>query len=87
MVVTTFSPFPYLETERLSLWQMEKADAPDILALRSDERINQYIDRKKMLSITEAETFIDKINGGVQNGVWIFWAVADKQTNKFLGTI
>ncbi|MCW3124572.1 MAG: family N-acetyltransferase [Bacteroidetes bacterium] len=87
MVTTSFSPFPYLETERLSLWQMEKADAADILALRSDERVNQYIDRKKMLSISEAETFIHKINDGIDKGIWIFWAVADRQTNRFLGTV
>jgi ribosomal-protein-alanine N-acetyltransferase len=86
-MITTFSPFPYLETERLSLWQMEKGDAAGILALRSDERVNQYIDRKKMLSMEEAEFFIDKINEGIMAGTWIFWAIADKQTNKFLGTV
>jgi ribosomal-protein-alanine N-acetyltransferase len=74
-MITTFSPFPYLETERLSLWQMEKGDAAGILALRSDERVNQYIDRKKMLSMEEAEFFIDKINEGIMAGTWIFWAI------------
>lgn len=82
-----FTPFPYLETERLSLWQMEPSDAPDILALRSDARINQYIDRKPMTSLEEAEAFIQRINKGIESGDWIFWAVAEKQTNKFLGTL
>ena len=87
MLTTIFTPFPYLETERLSLWQMELSDAPDILALRSDARVNQYIDRKPMTSIEEAEAFIQRINSGIERGDWIFWAVADKQTNKFLGTL
>jgi len=86
MVTTSFSPFPYLETERLSLWQMEKADAAAVLALRADERVNQYIDRKAMQSIEEAENFIEKINKNIESGLCMYWAVAEKQTNVFLGT-
>ncbi|MBS1686874.1 MAG: GNAT family N-acetyltransferase [Bacteroidetes bacterium] len=87
MVTTVFTPFPYLETERLSLWQLEQADAQDVYALRSDARVNQYIDRKPATSIEDAEAFIDRINKGIDKGQWLFWAVADKQTNKFLGTV
>lgn len=87
MLTTIFTPFPYLETERLSLWQLELSDAPDILALRSDPRVNEYIDRKPTTSIEEAETFIKRINSAIEKGESLFWAVADRQTNKFLGTI
>jgi len=86
-MTVTFFPFPYLETERLSLWQLEWTDAADILTLRSDPRVNKYIDRSAMTSIEEAAHFIAKINEGIKQGTWIFWAVADKKTKKFYGTI
>ena len=87
MLNLSFTPFPTIKTDRLILRSLEKTDAYDILALRSDDRINKHVDRKKMLSIEEAEFFIYKIRSGIEKNELIYWVITDKETNKMLGTI
>lgn len=87
MLTLCFTPFPVIETDRLILKCLDKTDAYDILALRSDNRINEHIDRKKILLIEEAEYFIYKIKSGVEKNELIYWVIRDKVTNKMLGTI
>jgi len=50
MVQIQFTPFPELATARFRLRQLMKDDENEIFALRSDDFINQYLDR------TEART-------------------------------
>ena len=87
MLDFSFIPCPDLYTERLVLRQMDSRDIEAVLALRADDRVNQYIDRKKMLSIEEAMFFIDRINTGIDNNDWLFWALVEKSTKKFIGTV
>jgi ribosomal-protein-alanine N-acetyltransferase len=87
MITYSFSPFPVLETERLILRKLEITDAHEILALRSDDRVNEFIDRKKMQSIDEAQNFIYKMSAGIANNEWIFWAIIKKGTGEFVGTV
>lgn len=86
MLTLCFTPFPVIETDRLILRCIDKTDAYDILALRSDDRINEHVDRKKMLLIEEAEYFIYKIRSGIEKNELIYWVITDKQTGKMLGT-
>lgn len=66
---------PALETERLLLRKLVPADAAAVFSLRSDERVNQFLDRPKMHSVEEAEKFIEKINLGIKNREWLYWAI------------
>ena len=87
MLDINFLPFPTLTTEHLILRQLEMTDDNEILALRSDERVNEFIDRPKTINIEEAREFINKINDGIAAGDWIYWAITQKIQPKLIGTI
>lgn len=87
MLEITFTPFPNLITQRLSLRKLELKDDYDILILRSDERVNRFLDRPKTTTIEEARQFILKINEGVENNESIYWTITLKNDDKLIGTI
>lgn len=87
MVNLNCSPFPLITTERLVLRQLTSTDAIDIAALRSDEKVNKYLDRQAPTSIDEANRFIDKINTNINNNECFYWAIALKNNNSLIGTI
>lgn len=85
--VLDFHPFPELKTERLLLRQLVTTDAPEIFMLRSDESVNEFLDRPLANTEEDALNFINKINTGIAGGKCIFWAVVPKAENKLAGTI
>jgi len=82
-----FTPFPSLTTERLILRRLSVEDENEIYAIRSDERVNKYLDRQSCTSLDEALKFINKINAGILNNESIYWAVSFKDKKKLIGTI
>ncbi len=88
MLELNFSPFPEIKTERLLLRKMTDADAPELLFLRSDEKVMQFIGREKTKSIEEATAFIQKINAAVDANETIMWAIAlNEVPGTMIGTI
>ena len=87
MLKVNFIPFPLLTTERLHLRQLVREDENEILQLRSNERVNQFLARDQYKTIYEARTFINKINKGISDGEWAYWGIALKNENKLIGTI
>jgi len=79
--------FPTLKTERLLLRQLLIEDDKTILFLRSNDAVNQYLDRPKTTTINEAREFINKINLGIQKGQSFYWAVSPLSNNELIGTI
>ena len=82
-----FKPFPVLKTERLTLRQLANTDDNEIFALRSNENVNKYLDRKRSKSIDDAKTFIQTINKNIQKNDSIYWAITLNDTDKLIGTI
>ena len=82
-----FSPFPILSTSRLTLRQLSKEDAPALSALRSNEHVNRYIDRKKQTTLAQANAFIHNINLGIRACKWLYWAICLKEKPTLIGTI
>ena len=82
-----FTPFPIITTERLILRCLEVSDDQQIFMLRSDNRVNQYLARPKQKDIKESMAFISKINNGINNNEWIYWAITLKESSKLIGTI
>lgn len=82
-----FPPFPQLSTERLTLRQLTPADAAAIFALRSDERVNRYLDRSACGSLGEAAAFVEKINSSIAAGTSLYWAVCLRENPLLIGTI
>ncbi|HEX7902586.1 MAG TPA: GNAT family N-acetyltransferase [Chitinophagaceae bacterium] len=79
--------FPRLTTERMILRQLEATDAAEIYLLRSDEKVNQFIERPRANSIEDALNFIHNIRTGISNKEWFFWAIVPKGEKKLCGTI
>lgn len=86
MLNLNFSPFPNLTTERLELRRLVKEDAPELLILRSDASVNEFLDRPKTVTLEDVMAYINKIEMGLQHKGWIYWTVALKSTNALIGT-
>src|SRR4249920_3409734 len=82
-----FKPFPELTTKRLILRRLSENDRDEIFELRTDQRVNQFLDRPKPETTTEAIEFIRKINKGIDEGQAMYWAVCLKNSPRLLGTI
>jgi ribosomal-protein-alanine N-acetyltransferase len=74
-------------TQRLTLRQLEPSDAEAIYRLRSDARVNLFIDRPTIAATHEALIFITKIINGVGDGNWFYWAITLRHSQELIGTI
>ncbi|MCA0237340.1 MAG: GNAT family N-acetyltransferase [Bacteroidetes bacterium] len=83
----SFSPFPYLQTERLQLRPIALDDDRALFFQRTDPGMNRYIDRKKPENVEEVRQFIQTlIDAGVQ-GKSVFWVISLKDNPALIGTI
>ena len=87
MDILNFTPFPNLITERLILRQVKIQDENEVFALRSDKRVNQFLDRPKPQIVDDARGFIEKINDQITKNEGIYWAITLKNNSKLIGTI
>jgi ribosomal-protein-alanine N-acetyltransferase len=87
MLNIDFDPLPRFSTERLVLRPLKADDDNALLALRSDDRVNEFIHRQKMQSIEEAQAMITKLNNGITDNKWGYWAVALKSDPTLIGTV
>ena len=83
MLNRSFTPFPILTTERLTLRQLLINDEQEIFTLRSDSEINKYLDRQISNTIDDARNFIDKITKNNS----LYWAITLSDKNILVGTI
>lgn len=82
-----FSPFPTLHTPRLVLRQLNDKDVPQIFFLRSDPGVNRFIERTPLVTHNEAQAFINRINQGIEDRTFLYWAVCLKGSKSLIGTI
>ncbi len=87
MLNRVFSPFPILTTERLTLRQLSQSDKEEIFALRSDNHINQYLDRQPSKSLEDAINFINKVKENTISAESVYWAITITGSKKLVGTI
>ena len=87
MLIRTFTPFPILKTERLTLRQLVVNDEQEIFTLRSDREINKYLDRQLSKTIEDARNFINKVNESINKNDSLYWAITLSDKNKLIGTI
>ncbi len=79
--------FSVLSSQRLLLRQLLETDEASIFALRTDERVNRFIDRPAPKEISEARAFIRKINNGIERGETFYWAITLQDKPELIGTI
>ncbi len=87
MLNRTFTPFPVLKTERLTLRQLLNSDEQEIFILRSDREINIYLDREISITIDDARNFIMKVNENLNKNDSLYWAITLRDKNVLVGTI
>jgi ribosomal-protein-alanine N-acetyltransferase len=87
MLNRSFTPFPILTTERLTLRQLVIADEQEIFTLRSDREINKYLDRQVSNTIDDARNFINMVNENINKNDSLYWAITLRNRNILVGTI
>ena len=87
MLNRSFTPFPILTTERLTLRQLLISDEQEIFTLRSDSEINKYLDRQISNTIDDARDFINRINANISKNDSLYWAITFSEKSILVGTI
>ncbi|MDD5149189.1 MAG: GNAT family N-acetyltransferase [Flavobacterium sp.] len=87
MITINFTPFPNLETERLSLRRIVKEDVNEIFELRSNKQTMKYIPRPLAKTKEDALGHITMIDEKIENNEGINWAITLKNSPKLIGII
>jgi len=75
----------HIETERLILRDVEESDVMGIFELDSDPDVHEFLGKKPIKTIKEAEEVISYIrNQYTTHGIGR-WAIIDKETEDFIG--
>lgn len=80
-------PFPELTTERFLLRELESRDAKDLFQILSDDDVMYYYGSDPLVTVYEAKNVISYFKEQFAQGKAIRWAIADRQTNRLIGTI
>ncbi len=80
-----YNDFPQLESKRLLLRKLTLADAPDVQLIRSDEKVMNYMDSEKHMTIQYSENFISENLKMYEQKKGIFWGLIEKTSGKFIG--
>lgn len=78
--------FPLLTTERLVLRRLDTTDSDALLRLRSDERVNKYLNREPAKTKADADAFIEKIHQ-LTPDKGFYWAISLNNDPELVGTI
>lgn len=78
-------PFPILKTKRLVLDKLKPEDADAVFRYQSDKANFPYVDMPVYDSISQAVSYIEKMNAGVVENQWIIWAI--RADDKIIGSI
>jgi [ribosomal protein S5]-alanine N-acetyltransferase len=87
MLVIDMTTFPTLTTERLVLRALRETDAPALFAIRTDERVMQFIGRRRATTLQDALDLIAVIHRDQQANDGITWAITLKGDDTLIGTI
>jgi ribosomal-protein-alanine N-acetyltransferase len=87
MIQPVFTPFPLLETTRLSLREVVPEDVHDLYKYRSDSEVMKYIGRPLAKELADATKLIDVLRTNAAENNGITWAITLKGENSLRGTI
>lgn len=83
---TVFEQFPVIQTERLLLRQIQLKDAAEIMQMRQNKRVNQFIARNSMPGIEAAEELVKKTTDAFESKAGIGWAGILREGSEIIGT-
>jgi len=81
-----FPPFTNLITDRLILRELQASDAEQIFKIRTDPRVNEFLDRGPTKSVDESLKFINNILKAQTNKDGMMWAITLKNEPQLIGT-
>jgi len=87
MLNLNFTPFPTITTQRLVLRQLQDDDVHELFALRTDERVNRFLNRPLPESLNDVREFIAKVNQITHDNEGLYWVITRKNEDKLLGSI
>jgi ribosomal-protein-alanine N-acetyltransferase len=82
-----FNAFPKLETERLLLTEFENSDADELFKMRSDDRVQKYLDRDPHKTVEDSSLMIEGMILSYINKEGINWIIRKKDTLDVIGYI
>lgn len=86
-MITRFKNFPSLKTRRLTLREINLNDQEQVFKIRSDKKVNEYLDRAPAKNIKEAVSHIDKLKKLYEDAAAITWAINLKGDDLFMGSV
>lgn len=87
MLTVNFTPFPELQTGRLSLIRLTDAHLDDFYRMRSDAETMQYIARPLAKTLADVKALLADIDKAIAANELINWGIAFKGHNRIIGTI
>jgi len=87
MLNLNFTPFPTITTQGLVLRQLQDDDVHELFALRTDERVNRFLDRPVPQSLNDVRKFMAVVNQITQRNEGLYWVITRKNEDRLLGTI
>ncbi|QVK17027.1 GNAT family N-acetyltransferase [Mycoplasmatota bacterium] len=79
--------FPEIETEKIRLRKLRLDDGPELFKYYSNEKVYRYLDWNGPETLEKSYDVIKIWNQGFIDGWIIRFAIADKVTDKIIGTI
>src|SRR5690606_23047179 len=83
----TMNNFPDIQTERLSLMRLKNSDWEMISYLRTDENVNEFVNRSSAETKEKALEIVKRINTEFKNQNSIYWKITERNTDKMIGSI
>ena len=88
MLSLNFSPFPIIETERLLLRSLSMDDLEQMYSLRTNEKVNTYLNKAPDESVQATRAKIEQILDLLEKNEAIFWVIAIKgNPEKMIGNM
>lgn len=86
-LVKVLKHIPTIESTKITLRKMEDKDAYDLFQYYNNENVYQYLDWNGPESVEDAGKIIKIWNRGFEEGWILRFAIAEKATNRIIGTI
>jgi RimJ/RimL family protein N-acetyltransferase len=87
MTHTPSYTFPQLETKRLKLRRLVMSDSKDVFRLRTDKKVNKFIERPISRRDKNGEVFIKRIDKSIVDNSVFHWVISLRGKPKLIGTI
>lgn len=87
MLTLDLSIFPVLNTSRLVLRELSMADAPALLAMRSDDRVMRHIGRPRASRTEDITVLLERVAKDRSMNEGITWGLTLKGEEGLIGTI